>query len=116
MKMLARMCVYNNGCYRSSLEIAMMHVCRAAWFAYGAWRERGARACEREAVVSAQHAVRNMVLARPPRASGPNAGDRILIYKPQWLELVLSGQKTLEVRGAAYKSGTYYLGTGGDFF
>ena len=37
-------------------------------------------------------------------------GDRILIVKPCWLELVLSGEKTLEIRGAAYRPGQYYLG------
>ena len=40
----------------------------------------------------------------------PQAGDRILVFRPQWLSLVLSGQKKVEVRGAAYKSGSYYLG------
>jgi hypothetical protein len=43
-------------------------------------------------------------------ASEPQAGDRILVFRPQWLSLVLSGQKKVEVRGAAYKSGSYYLG------
>ena len=103
-----------------SIAVGNSNVCtrvpRGLVRVWGVEIERCESVSEREAVVSAQHAVRNMVLARPPRASGPNAGDRILIYKPQWLELVLSGQKTLEVRGAAYKSGTYYLGTGGDFF
>ena len=37
----------------------------------------------------------------------------ILVFKPQWLALILCGRKTLEVRGAAYKSGTCYFGTGG---
>ena len=55
-----------------------------------------------------------MVLARPSaRASAPKSGDRILIFKPQWLQEVLSGRKTVEVRAAAYKSGKYYFGTGG---
>ena len=55
-----------------------------------------------------------MVLARPsPRASQPRSGDRILIFKPEWLRLVLTGHKTLEVRAMAYKAGKYYFGTGG---
>ena len=57
-----------------------------------------------------------MVLSRTSKtssASAPKPGDRILIFKQQWLQLVLSGQKTMECRGAAYKSGKYYLGCGG---
>ena len=56
-----------------------------------------------------------MVLARPSPASAshPRSGDRILIFKPEWLGLVLSGHKTLEVRAMAYKAGKYYFGTGG---
>ena len=54
-----------------------------------------------------------MVLARPsPRASAPKAGDRILIFKPQWLMQILAGGKTMEVRGATYK-GKFYFGTKG---
>jgi hypothetical protein len=49
-------------------------------------------------------------LAPSACATPPQTGDRILIFKPQWLALVLSGRKTLEVRGVAYKSGSYYLG------
>jgi hypothetical protein len=49
-------------------------------------------------------------LAPSPCGTPPQTGDRILIFKPQWLALVLSGRKTLEVRGVAYKSGSYYLG------
>ena len=48
-------------------------------------------------------------LAPSPCATPPQTGDRILIFKPQWLALVLSGRKTLEVRGVAYTSGSYYL-------
>ena len=60
-------------------------------------------------------AAQEMVLARssPASASHPRSGDRILIFKPEWLRLVLSGHKTLEVRAAAYKAGKYYFGTGG---
>ena len=55
----------------------------------------------------------SMALALSPCASEPRKGDRILVFKPQWLSLVLSGQKTLDVRGTGYKSGRYYLGSGG---
>ena len=55
-----------------------------------------------------------MVLARSsPRASVPKPGDRILIFKQPWLQLVLCGHKTLEIRGSPYKAGKYYLGSGG---
>ena len=37
-------------------------------------------------------------------------GDRILIVKPCWADLILSGDKTLEVRGVPYRSGKYLLG------
>ena len=37
-------------------------------------------------------------------------GDRILIVKPCWIDLIASGEKTLEVRGKAYRPGKYLLG------
>ena len=40
-------------------------------------------------------------------------GDRILILKPKWLRLLLSGEKDLEIRGCRFKPGNYYLGCGG---
>ena len=49
-------------------------------------------------------------LAPSLSASEPQTGDRILVFRPQWLSLVLSGRKKVEVRGAGYKSGSYYLG------
>ena len=55
----------------------------------------------------------NMTLARSRCASEPRTGDIILVFRPQWLSLVLSGRKTLDVRGTGYKSGRYYLGSGG---
>ena len=42
--------------------------------------------------------------------SRPAPGDRILVFKDRWLSLVLSGKKTLEIRGCALKPGRYYLG------
>jgi hypothetical protein len=42
----------------------------------------------------------------------PAAGDRILILRPHWLQLILAGRKTLEVRGNRLRSGeTYFLGS-----
>ena len=49
-------------------------------------------------------------LAQSPLASEPQTGDRILVFRLPWLALILTGQKTVEVRGTAYKSGSYYLG------
>ena len=40
-------------------------------------------------------------------------GDWILILKPKWLRLLLSGEKYLEIRGCRFKPGNYYLGCGG---
>lgn len=36
--------------------------------------------------------------------------DRILIVRPPWLQLILSGQKTMEIRGAPLRAGKYFLG------
>ena len=95
----------------------------SAWLSFGVCEHRCARASARGGAgvfVCVVLGVRSssqivMVLARPSPASAshPRSGDRILIFKPEWLRLVLSGQKTLEVRAAAYKSGKYYFGTGG---
>ena len=43
----------------------------------------------------------------------PQHGDRILVLKPHWLQQILSGNKTLEIRGSRLKAGHYYLGCGG---
>ena len=37
-------------------------------------------------------------------------GDRILIVKPCWMDLIVSSEKTLEVRSVAYRPGKYLLG------
>ena len=37
-------------------------------------------------------------------------GDRILIVRPCWMDLIVSGDKTLEIRGVAYRPGKYLLG------
>ena len=43
----------------------------------------------------------------------PVDGDRILILKDRWLDLILSGQKTMEVRGQRVQPGRYWLGSRG---
>ena len=40
----------------------------------------------------------------------PRRGDKILILKVSWLHMILRRQKKLEIRGAAYKPGKYYIG------
>jgi hypothetical protein len=40
----------------------------------------------------------------------PQAGDRILVLKQEWLDLILSGDKTLELRCQPLKPGLAFLG------
>ncbi len=40
----------------------------------------------------------------------PANGDRIMILKKQWLDMILSGCKTIELRGQTAKSGPVWLG------
>ena len=40
----------------------------------------------------------------------PQVGDRILVLKWPWLELILLRRKTIEVRGVAFRRGRYFLG------
>ena len=48
-----------------------------------------------------------------PRMAGPLPGDRILVLRPHWLNLILEGEKTLEIRGRNLSAGKYWLGTRG---
>jgi hypothetical protein len=43
----------------------------------------------------------------------PRPGDRILVLRPHWLSLILSGEKTLEIRGRKLSAGWYWLGAWG---
>ena len=43
----------------------------------------------------------------------PSPGDKILVFKEEWLKMIMSRKKTLEVRGQAFQSGTYWLGCKG---
>ena len=47
------------------------------------------------------------------RATLPRQEDKILILKEHWLNLILGGRKTLEIRGRALKAGKYWLGCRG---
>ena len=40
----------------------------------------------------------------------PTAGDKILILKWQWLQLVLDQSKRMEIRGLPLRQGRYFLG------
>ena len=48
-----------------------------------------------------------------PRMATPQRGDRILVLRPHWLNLILAGEKTLEIRGRNHSAGNYWLGTRG---
>ena len=43
-------------------------------------------------------------------AMEPEIGDRVLILRPAWLDLILAGDKTMEIRGASLRPGKYFLG------
>ena len=42
--------------------------------------------------------------------STPREGERILVFREEWLELILSGQKDLEIRPARLREGDAWLG------
>ena len=44
------------------------------------------------------------------RMVGPQPQDRILILKKSWLELILDGSKTMEIRSMRLSPGRYWLG------
>ena len=48
-----------------------------------------------------------------PRMATPQPGNRILVLQPHWLNLILAGEKTLEIRGRNHSAGNYWLGTRG---
>ena len=43
----------------------------------------------------------------------PQPGDRILVFKEQWLKLVLK-KKTMDIRGKRLSSGAWWLGCKGE--
>ena len=46
----------------------------------------------------------------PTFGSTPARGERILILREHWLALILSGEKTLEIRSKRLKQGDIWLG------
>ena len=40
----------------------------------------------------------------------PRVGERILVLREEWLERILTGQKSLEVRGTRLREGEAWLG------
>ena len=44
----------------------------------------------------------------------PQPGDRILVLKKQWLDMILAEEKTMEIRGCNFRPGSYYLGCRGE--
>jgi hypothetical protein len=46
----------------------------------------------------------------------PRPGDKILILRSCWLELVLSGAKTLEIRSRNLSPGLYWVGAKGKIY
>ena len=46
-------------------------------------------------------------------AGRPKPGDRILVVRPHWARLILSGEKTLEIRHRNLSHGKYWLGSRG---
>ena len=47
------------------------------------------------------------------RACAPKPGDRVLIFKEQWRDLVLGRRKTMEIRCTPLKEGRYWIGCRG---
>ena len=43
----------------------------------------------------------------------PKTGDRILVFKERWRDLVLRRRKTMEIRCAPLKAGRYWIGCRG---
>ena len=56
----------------------------------------------------------------PPRAltgmATPQDGDRFLVFRPRWLNLLLDKEKDLEIRGRNLSSGPCWLGCRGTIY
>ena len=46
----------------------------------------------------------------------PQKGDKILVMKRYWMDLLLRGDKTLEIRNRRLKPGLYFLGHKGQVY
>ena len=51
-----------------------------------------------------------------PDDEPPQAGDRILLFRPENLSLLLQGQKVFDARKVNYRSGRYLLGCNGRIY
>ena len=54
-------------------------------------------------------------MARQPLVHGarPSVGERVLILKEDWLEKILNGRKSIEIRGVRLREGDVWLGCRG---
>ena len=50
------------------------------------------------------------------RMATPQRGDRILVFRPRWLNLILADEKDQEIRGRNLSSGPYWLGCHGTIY
>ena len=50
------------------------------------------------------------------KMQAPAHGDRILLLKEPWLQMLLRGEKTLEIRGCPLAAGPAWLGTRGTLY
>ena len=57
-------------------------------------------------------------MAQQPATFGcaPLGGDRVLVLRYEWLEQILGGDKTLEIRGARLHEGDCWLGCRGTVY
>ena len=44
----------------------------------------------------------------------PQSGDRILVFKSEWIMRIMNGNKTLEIRGRRLRPGFYWIGSKGE--
>ena len=51
-----------------------------------------------------------------PRVATPERGDRILVFRAHWLNLILADENDLEIRGRNLSSGPDWLGCGGTIY
>ncbi len=81
-------------------------------------RSAGAVRCARRVQANAPRARASFYSLEHRRAAmadvlAPRAGDRILLFRPAALALVLQGEKTMDARKINYKPGRYLLGCDG---
>ena len=74
-----------------------------------------AMACE-EAVSASMLPMKQRQQLPMAEQAAPRAGDRVLRLQRHWLDLVLSGEKTAEVRRDSTSAGGLWLGCGGEIW